>query len=174
LLLPVVVRVASTAATQTRTQGRHTPTHTFFLLPLPTADLPLHTLLYNHCVNTCAAYATIVSTHKHTPVGVLIVAAVSHGCIVALLTLPRRHLAPLGLSSSSTLHTHTHKRVAAAAAAVAVAATAGAAAAGAAAAAAGAGAAAVSRSSRVHHIHGPFQQHVCNDNGDLLCTTLVT
>jgi hypothetical protein len=24
----------------------------FFLLPLPTADLPLHTLLYNHCVNT--------------------------------------------------------------------------------------------------------------------------
>jgi hypothetical protein len=29
-----------------------TAPHTLFLLSLPTADLPVHTLLYNHCVNT--------------------------------------------------------------------------------------------------------------------------
>jgi hypothetical protein len=27
----------------------------FFLLPLPTADIPVHTVLSNHCVNTPAA-----------------------------------------------------------------------------------------------------------------------
>jgi hypothetical protein len=38
------------------------------MLPLPTADLPLHTLLYNYCVNTCRLHGLTLTlpSYVHT------------------------------------------------------------------------------------------------------------